>query len=471
MESIPPLHAISGEAPTKPIRMRGQRAQAARERTLGRVHRRRKSICAPKSPKPRSSGSFESLRAQLKCFRETLELTDEEFEEIQLLYKEIKENKRAPEDLYTVREAIIKITDPKFTEIKFFRSIMSCIPAIANANLVLAYFFAIYYGDSTYEPTVEVKKRVITILSFWVRSFPSHFNRPMQRAIVIFTTLEETKEIAEPLFPIVRKMAKSPKKIKPLPLEEVTYTHPIRFVTKMNEVGVQIIAQQLAIANNDLFSEFNSKDAIIAIYKDERPESLQNYTRHFEVLAGFVSLTVIFYPTVAERAEIFLQWVRIALFFRTIKDFFGLFAVITGLTNKSVSRLSQTIKAAWKKSPELKPEFTAFVEFCDFSSDFKTYRDAVASAHAPIVPFLGCFQRDWIYINEMLPARKDGRLEQRRIDRVVEALLVLERMREPFPFKRDEGCTELIAGIKESPDTIKLMQISMLREPPAKSIL
>lgn len=80
---------------------------------------------------------------------------------------------------------------------------------------------------------------------------------------------------------------------------------------------------------------------------------------------------------------------------KTLKNFQTLFAVLTGLTTSSVTRLNQT----WTEvTPRFKEIHNDLLAIMSRESNFKTYREFLRYAALPCIPFLGECLKDAVFL-------------------------------------------------------------------------
>ena len=147
---------------------------------------------------------------------------------------------------------------------------------------------------------------------------------------------------------------------------------------------------------------------------------------------------------------------------RKMQNFHGMFAVISGLTHRSVERMTDTMKFAMKTNTKRKRAYQEMVGLCDISGDYKNYRPVLAAAADECVPFIGCLQKDLIYISESFPNKIDDLINFNKCRMCAELIEKVKKYTQKrYFFNLVPHIQEMISSIPEPPDTVGLMQLSM----------
>ena len=81
------------------------------------------------------------------------------------------------------------------------------------------------------------------------------------------------------------------------------------------------------------------------------------------------------------------------------------FAIVMGLSNNAISRLTQT----WEKIPsKLRKVFIEFEALIDPSRNHRTYRMFVAKLQPPVIPFMPLLLKDMTFAHEGNKTSRDG---------------------------------------------------------------
>ena len=230
------------------------------------------------------------------------------------------------------------------------------------------------------------------------------------------------------------------------------------------------LARQITLYHMGIFREILPTELFHAIWGEKKggdAAHINQLTKHFDRFSRLVQLHILNGECVKERVKRFWHWVEVAEELRKMQNFHGMFSVVCGLTHKSISRLSETMKAIGKAGKKERKVLAYLTELCDFSSDYSKYREMykeVTDENA-CIPFIGCFQRDLIYVQEGFPNRIKGLINFKKSRHCVKLLtFVSQRQLRRYNFVEVPRIKELVVDFPEPPGTAELMKLSMERE-------
>ena len=103
---------------------------------------------------------------------------------------------------------------------------------------------------------------------------------------------------------------------------------------------------------------------------------------------------------------------------------------------------------------------------CDISNDFENYRNVFKNVAGPCVPFIGCFQKDLIYIQETYDDNIKGLINFKKCDECVKIYEKIAKYQsEKYNFTEHPTIQILITDIPIEIDMKVLMNVSIRREP------
>jgi len=107
----------------------------------------------------------------------------------------------------------------------------------------------------------------------------------------------------------------------------------------------------------------------------------------------------------------------------SLKNFNGIFAIMSGLQHPSVERLSQTWSGL---RPQVKEQLKALKQLTSKDDHFKTYREKLEASVPPCVPHLDIFLEELSYIDSFNPDIGKGGVinfaKHRRLARIIRTL-------------------------------------------------
>lgn len=119
--------------------------------------------------------------------------------------------------------------------------------------------------------------------------------------------------------------------------------------------------------------------------------------RHFNELQYWVVTQVVLCSSLSKRVQVLRKFIKIAAYCKDAQNLNAFFAIVMGLSNIAVARLTLT----WEKLPsKLKRTFCQFEALIDPSRNHRRYRLFVAQMRPPIVPFMPLFLKDMTFAHE-----------------------------------------------------------------------
>ena len=127
---------------------------------------------------------------------------------------------------------------------------------------------------------------------------------------------------------------------------------------------------------------------------EEAPNS-KAFTAHFNKIAGVVSSSILDFNYTDERGQMIEFWLKVCEHCRLLQNFESVLAIVAGLTTTPINRL----KLSWYYVPVTA---VGFFEDCRglMDKNFAKLRAEVEMAVPPVIPYIGMFQRDLVYLEE-----------------------------------------------------------------------
>lgn len=125
--------------------------------------------------------------------------------------------------------------------------------------------------------------------------------------------------------------------------------------------------------------------------------NLNVFLRHFNELQYWVVTQICLSNSLSKRAQILRKFIKIAAHCKELQNLNAFFAIIMGLSNMAVARLTQT----WERLPsKLKRTFSQFESLIDPSRNHRRYRLFISKMEPPIIPFMPLFLKDMTFAHE-----------------------------------------------------------------------
>lgn len=120
------------------------------------------------------------------------------------------------------------------------------------------------------------------------------------------------------------------------------------------------------------------------------------------------------------------------------------FAIVMGLANNAVSRLSQT----WEKIPsKFRKIFTEFEALIDPSRNHRTYRMFVGKLQPPVIPFMPLLLKDMTFAHEGNKTSLDGLVNFEKMHMMAQTMRTMRYCRSRHLGKCDRGRRRIGGGM------------------------
>uniref|UniRef100_A0A668AQI7 Rap guanine nucleotide exchange factor 4b n=1 Tax=Myripristis murdjan TaxID=586833 RepID=A0A668AQI7_9TELE len=132
--------------------------------------------------------------------------------------------------------------------------------------------------------------------------------------------------------------------------------------------------------------------------------NLDLFLRRFNQVQLWVVTEVCLCGQLSKRVQLLKKFIKIAAHCREFKNLNSFFAIIMGMSNPAVSRLSQT----WEKLPsKFKKFYAEFESMMDPSRNHRAYRLTVTKIEPPIIPFMPLLLKGMIYYPDICQPNKN----------------------------------------------------------------
>nr|XP_002126176.3 rap guanine nucleotide exchange factor 1 [Ciona intestinalis] len=171
---------------------------------------------------------------------------------------------------------------------------------------------------------------------------------------------------------------------------------------------------------------------------EELSPHLTRFTEHFNKMSFWARTIILNQTKPQEREKLLNKFIRIMRHLRKLNNFNSYLAVLSALDSAPVRRLE------WQRQTS-----EGLQEYCrliDSSSSFRTYREALAEATQPCIPYLGLILQDLTFIHlgnqdELAP----GIINFRKRWQQFSILDTMRRFKQSqYQFQRDDEVIRLI---------------------------
>ncbi|KAM4698429.1 rap guanine nucleotide exchange factor 4 isoform 4-T4 [Rhinophrynus dorsalis] len=161
------------------------------------------------------------------------------------------------------------------------------------------------------------------------------------------------------------------------------------------------LAYQMTIHDWDLFNCVHELELVYHTFGrhnfKKTTANLDLFLRRFNEIQFWVVTEICLCPQLSKRVQLLKKFIKIAAHCKEYKNLNSFFAIIMGLSNVAVSRLSLT----WEKLPsKFKKIYIEFESLMDPSRNHRSYRLTVAKLEPPIIPFTPLLIKDMTFTHE-----------------------------------------------------------------------
>lgn len=396
-------------------------------------------------------------------------------------------------------QLMLYLTQIDTVNIEFQKIFLVTFPSFASPRQLLTAIFKRYYANikdpdcnvKDYNILKQMRMRIIRVLQFWVNLVPYQFDDTMIETLNEFYAIlqrEFKKEKKDKQNPVLTILEQRMKKLIEYKNNQSTKNSNCpridtnaepgkgksKWVTLMPDPNT--LAEQVTLLHSEIFRNIGVMELLSAIWGSKKgggSEHVDELTKHFDLMSRYVQFSIIAErDTPKARAELFLYWLEVGIRFFKDANYHGVFAIVYGLTHRSVQRMPQTMKSVEKllKKKKRKEEYDKLVKLCDIAGNYREYRPLIEKEIAgPIIPFIGCFQKDLIYAQEGFPNKVDSLINFNKLIKCYELISIVEKYQfEKYKFTKNEEYQAAICSFPDLPDTTGMMTLSQEKEKKAK---
>nr|XP_049603653.1 rap guanine nucleotide exchange factor 4 isoform X1 [Syngnathus scovelli]XP_049603654.1 rap guanine nucleotide exchange factor 4 isoform X1 [Syngnathus scovelli] len=161
------------------------------------------------------------------------------------------------------------------------------------------------------------------------------------------------------------------------------------------------LAYQMTMFDWELFSCVHEHELLYHTFGRQSfrrtTANLDLFLRRFNQVQLWVVTEVCLCGQLSKRVQLLKKFIKIAAHCREFKNLNSFFAIIMGMSNPAVSRLSQT----WEKLPtKFKKFYAEFESMMDPSRNHRSYRLTVTKLEPPIIPFMPLLLKDMTFTHD-----------------------------------------------------------------------
>ncbi|XP_064648532.1 rap guanine nucleotide exchange factor 4-like [Lineus longissimus] len=198
----------------------------------------------------------------------------------------------------------------------------------------------------------------------------------------------------------------------------------------VEEMSTKEVAYHLLLYDWELFRCLHEYELIYLVFGRHKfkkiTTNLDVFLRRFNEVQYWVVTEMCLTSTVAKRVQLLRKFIKLAAYCKEYQNLNSFYAIVMGLSNTAVSRLSQT----WERLPgKFKKLFSDFETMMDPSRNHRAYRLMVAKMEPSIIPFMPLLMKDMTFTHEGNKSYFDGLINFEKMHMIAQTLRTIRYCR------------------------------------------
>nr|XP_015199733.1 PREDICTED: rap guanine nucleotide exchange factor 3 isoform X3 [Lepisosteus oculatus]XP_015199734.1 PREDICTED: rap guanine nucleotide exchange factor 3 isoform X3 [Lepisosteus oculatus] len=216
----------------------------------------------------------------------------------------------------------------------------------------------------------------------------------------------------------------------------------------LEQMSSKDIACQLSDYDWELFGAMHEVELVYYIFgrhkfRGATTANLERFVRRFNEVQHWVATELCLCPDLGKRALLLKKFIKVATVLKEQKNLNSFFAVMFGLSNSAVQRLSRT----WERLPsKTRRIYCAYERLMDPSRNHRAYRLAVAKLSSPYIPFMPLLLKDMTFIHEGNKNHIEGLVNFEKMRMIAKTVKIVRECRsQPYvPASPQKGLTDRV---------------------------
>ncbi|CAF0731178.1 unnamed protein product [Rotaria sordida] len=170
---------------------------------------------------------------------------------------------------------------------------------------------------------------------------------------------------------------------------------------KLEMFGSKELAYAITIHDYELFIAINQHELLYQVFGRYKygklTANLDIFMRRFNEIQYWIVTEICLTPSPGKRVQLLRKFIKLASYCKEYRNLNSFFAIVMGLSNIAVSRLSLT----WERLPsKIKRMFSEFETLMDPSRNHRVYRSTLTKLTPPTILFMPLLLKDLTFIHE-----------------------------------------------------------------------
>eukprot|EP01089_Gocevia_fonbrunei_P020597 TRINITY_DN7715_c0_g1_i1.p1 TRINITY_DN7715_c0_g1~~TRINITY_DN7715_c0_g1_i1.p1 ORF type:complete len:321 (+),score=53.95 TRINITY_DN7715_c0_g1_i1:37-999(+) len=234
-------------------------------------------------------------------------------------------------------------------------------------------------------------------------------------------------------------------------------------VLKITELKAIEVARQLTLIESEMFKSIKPQELCEQAWmKSDKHIFAPNVTQmahRFNKVVYYIMSTILQAKKPAKRERILSKWINIGRFCRELENYNGVMEVVAALASGPIVRLLDL------KKKLNTPQALELKALMSHEQNFRTYRDALKHTNPPLLPYLGNFQTDLVFIDEGLKIKWNGLVHFYKCYRVAAVIQQVQQYQQsPYNLQNVHPINDFLMHI-EPLDEDKCWELSLQIQP------
>lgn len=262
-----------------------------------------------------------------------------------------------------------------------------------------------------------IQLRVCVTLKYWVQNqFPDFDDALIVRLFAFLNQVEEAghSAMAEGIRQQLKeKMEERASQMHSrgnlLPCPLVLSSKPSLVSDYLEQHSPLDVAKQLTLIDFSIFSLIRPAELMNQAWTSKklshRAMHVCTFMNRVNNLSNWVATLILSRNTLASRIKTMQFLVEVAVQLRNMNNYHSLMGIVAGTNVSAISRLKHTRDGLGK---DLTKKMASLEQLMHPSGSFKHYRKHLASSKYPVIPYLGVYLTDLVFIEDGNPDEVDG---------------------------------------------------------------
>ncbi|XP_065189055.1 ras-specific guanine nucleotide-releasing factor 2-like isoform X1 [Sycon ciliatum] len=245
------------------------------------------------------------------------------------------------------------------------------------------------------------------------------------------------------------------------------YNEAMDRLPQFNSLDNETVAKQLALVGYSVICAMPGKELVSGSFgKGDRRETAPHVmavSDFYNQVTGLIMWEILQRKNASSRAAAIEKWIAIGDICLTMNNFYAITMITSSMSTSAICRLTKTWLHISKQKMEV---YEVLKEVGDPTQNFRAMRDRLHEATFPALPYMGCYQKELIYINETKTKDKDGKVNFPKMKRTYAILKQIQQyQKEPYEVTPDEKVLKYLMNTSHIPNEEALFEQSLRVEP------